>query len=65
MAICNAARPVAPAAGDLPPLTTDEFAAQRRVLPQSVRKRYCLTGSYFGVRPVKQPNGRLLWPRGQ
>ena len=44
------------------PLTTAEFAASRLVLPQSVRKRLCQTGSYFGIRPIKLPNGRLSWP---
>lgn len=44
------------------PLTTEEFAAEIKVRPQSIRKRYCQTGSYWGIRPVKVPNGRLLWP---
>ena len=42
--------------------STEEFAAQNLVQPQSVRARYCRTGSYFGARPHKLPNGRLLWP---
>ena len=44
--------------------STAEFAAQNLVKPQSVRKQYCLKGSYFGVRPQKLPNGRLCWPLG-
>ena len=32
------------------------------IQPQSIRARLCRTGSYFGVRPTKAPNGRLLWP---
>lgn len=47
---------------DARPLTTEEFAAEIKVRPQSIRKRYCQTGSYWGIRPVKVPNGRLLWP---
>lgn len=44
------------------PLSTAEFAASKLVLPQTVRKRLCETGSYFGVKPIKLPNGRLSWP---
>ena len=43
-------------------LTTDELAALLSIRPQSIRKRYCQTGAYFSLRPVKLPNGRLLWP---
>lgn len=43
-------------------LTTDAFAARLGIKPQSVRVRLCRTGSYFGVRPLKAPSGRLLWP---
>ena len=43
-------------------LTTDEFAAERRVLPQSVRKQYAATGAYCGIVPLRLPNRRLLWP---
>lgn len=43
-------------------LSTPEFAAQAKVRPTTIRVRLCQTGSYFGVRPVKLPNGRLLWP---
>lgn len=44
-------------------LTTDEFATQHLVLPQTVRKQYSATGSYFGVIPLRLPNRKLLWPR--
>lgn len=43
-------------------LTTDDFAAALGVKAQSVRVRLCRTGSYYGVRPVKAPSRRLLWP---
>jgi len=43
-------------------LSTEELASQLMLRPQSIRKRYCQTGSYFTVRPVKMPNGRLMWP---
>jgi len=42
-------------------ITTDEIAFATNHKPQSVRKAYCLTGEYFGIRPVKLGN-RLLWP---
>jgi hypothetical protein len=44
------------------PITTEELAALLSIRPQSIRKRYCQTGAYFSLRPVKLPNGRLLWP---
>lgn len=43
-------------------LSTDELAARLGLRPQSIRKRYCQTGAYFCLRPVKLPNGRLMWP---
>jgi len=41
---------------------TNEFAKEYLVKPQTVLKRFSQTGSYFGVVPVKLPNGRLAWP---
>ncbi len=43
-------------------LTTDTFAAQHLVDAQTVRKRLSSHGSYFGVKPLRLPNRRLLWP---
>jgi hypothetical protein len=43
-------------------INTEQFAARNLVKPESVVSRLCRTGSYFGVRPVKLGNGRLLWP---
>ncbi|VTU31037.1 hypothetical protein SRS16CHR_04798 [Variovorax sp. SRS16] len=43
-------------------LTTDQFAAQQLVEPQTVRKQYSASGSYHGVRPVRLRNRKLLWP---
>lgn len=42
-------------------LTTNEFAASQKCAPQTVRKNYCVNGHHHGVRPIKQPSGRLLW----
>ncbi|KUZ59770.1 DNA-binding protein [Burkholderia ubonensis] len=44
------------------PITTEELAELLSIRPQSIRKRYCQTGAYFSLRPVKMPNGRLMWP---
>ncbi len=43
-------------------LTTNEFANILAIRSQSIRKRVCQTGSYFGIKPKKLKNGRLLWP---
>jgi hypothetical protein len=42
--------------------TTDQFAAQYLVDAQTIRKRLSSHGSYFGVKPLRLPNRRLLWP---
>lgn len=42
--------------------TTEQLAADIGLKPQSIRKRYCETGSYYCLRPIKYPNGRLMWP---
>lgn len=47
-------------------LGTSEFAAALRaaglsVQPQSIRRYLVEKGHYLGERPVKLPNGRLLW----
>ena len=44
------------------PITTEELAALLSIRPQSIRKRFYQTGAYFSLRPVKLPNGRLMWP---
>jgi hypothetical protein len=42
-------------------LTTDEFAAAQRCAAQTVRKNYSNLGHHHGIKPIKQPSGRLLW----
>ena len=44
-------------------LSTQDFAEKLLVTPGTVRQRLCRTQSYFGVKPLKGPNGRLLWPK--
>lgn len=42
--------------------STEELAALLHIRPQSIRASLCRSGSLMGLRPVKLPNGRLLWP---
>lgn len=43
-------------------LSTENFGLKNRVKGQTVRKQYCITGSYYGVKPLKLANRRLAWP---
>ena len=43
-------------------LTTKLLARSLGIQPQSIRARYSKVGVYFGLKPLKCPNGRLLWP---
>ena len=43
-------------------LSTEQFADRYLVAPQTVRKQLSQSGSYFGVRPLRLPNRKLLWP---
>ena len=42
-------------------LSTEELAAVLRIAPQTPRAGLCRNGHYLGMRPVKLPNGKLLW----
>ena len=42
-------------------LSTEELASVLRIVPQTVRAGLCRNGHYLGIRPVKLPNGKLLW----
>jgi hypothetical protein len=33
-----------------------------RLEPDTLRVALCRNGSYYGVKPLKLPNGRLAWP---
>lgn len=46
-------------------LTTEQLALVAHINPNTVRTRLCKTGSYYGIKPVKLPSGRLLWPAKQ
>lgn len=41
---------------------TEALATEIGVKPSSIRTRLCKIGHYFGLRPRKLANGRLLWP---
>jgi hypothetical protein len=43
-------------------LSTQDFARAIGLQPESIRVHLCRRGSYYGIRPGKLPNGRLLWP---
>ena len=45
-----------------PGVPTATYAKRKLVKPQTVRKRYSQTGSYFGDIPRKLSSGRLEWP---
>lgn len=42
-------------------ISTNRLAATLNVKPQTPRAALCRVGHYLGMRPVKLPNGRLLW----
>lgn len=42
--------------------TTPEIARGLRIQPHALHASLCRRGHYFGIVPIKAPNGRLLWP---
>ena len=44
-------------------VSTEEAARILRLESSTLRHALCLRGSYFGAKPKKLPNGRLLWAR--
>ena len=42
---------------------TEGFAAQCKVKSNTIRRQHCLTGHYMGIKPIKLPNRKLVWPR--
>ena len=42
--------------------TTEQLADQAKLKAQSLRAAFCRDGHWCGIRPVKLPNRRLLWP---
>lgn len=43
-------------------ITTEQLALASCCKANTVRTRLCKTGSFYGIKPVKLPSGRLLWP---
>ena len=43
-------------------LSTREIADFMQVTAEGIRVQLCRTGSYYGLRPERLPNNRLLWP---
>ncbi len=41
--------------------TTEELSVLFRNRPQTVRANLCNKGHFCNLRPVKLPNGKLLW----
>jgi hypothetical protein len=46
-------------------MTTAQYAHELGIPPESLRKAVAKNGSYFGVVPIKTPNGRLVWPAAE
>ena len=42
--------------------STKVLAEHLKIKPQTIRAAFCRDGHYYGLRPVKMPNRRLLWP---
>ena len=42
--------------------TTQQFADNAFVQPQTIRAAYCRQGHYLNVKPIKLPNRKLAWP---
>ena len=46
-------------------MTTNQFAQELGISPKTLLNACSRSGSYFGVTPIKQANGRLLWPQSE
>lgn len=43
-------------------LNTNQLAERFGVKGDTVRRNLCTKGHFLGLKPVKLPNSRLLWP---
>lgn len=43
-------------------ISTTRLSEIALTTPGNVRVRLCQTGSFYGIKPLKLPSGRLLWP---
>lgn len=46
-------------------ITTNELSTSLGVQGNTVRRGYCVNGHYMGIKPIKLPNNRLLWPKAE
>ena len=44
------------------PLTTGDLARALGIKAESIRAHVYRHGAYYGIKPMKAPNRRLLWP---
>lgn len=43
-------------------MNTNALAKELGLTAHALHAAVCRKGSYFGIRPSKLPNGRLIWP---
>lgn len=46
-------------------LPTNKIASSLGVKPATMIRSLCINGHYMGMKPVKLPNNRLLWPKAE
>jgi hypothetical protein len=46
-------------------VTNTQFAHELGITPEHLRRVVRENGHYYGVTPVKQANGRLVWPEAE
>lgn len=45
--------------------TTEHVANRAQLQPQTLRAALCRHGHWCGIRPIKLPNRRLMWPTAE
>lgn len=55
----------APSARPAAKISTEDAARLLLVQPQTMRAAYCRHGHYCGLKPIKLPSRRLLWPAAE
>jgi len=44
-------------------ISTSDLAYTFGVKSTTIHRTLCIKGHYMGIRPIKLPNGRLLWAK--